>query len=327
MLQAGDALYQAYIAGVSAQVQLLTRFWFCFGFFFSLCFASRSAIRKAHTDFRVQLVEGLQVSALNAAPPDPSCQKLGRLLQPDRNTVLSDHLKTSCRQLAVRGAGSTPGTQHIQAWPLAMKSFAITCYGSRYFSRQQKKSIGRTGMQKTARPSLGCLSCRYELPALRTAYQLWTTTVDSNIDLVFQHCTYETWLQHRKKHLLLLRIITLSPAHRGMQTRLNSLPRQQNCNKYNAANSLHASTTKKGRVCIFTMHSAEKRTYLERPTAHDRVPGSCPSGEPLAPSWHKRIMASQLVWRGGRASNFVMQSHCLPWKMFHIFLAEISILW
>lgn len=129
------------------------------------------------------------------------------------------------------------------------------------FFQATEKLHWENGHAKTARPSLGSLHCRYELPALRPADTHWTTTVDSSSNLIFQHGTYEIWLQCRKTHLLLLHIISLSLVHWGMQTLLNSLPRQQNHNKHN---SLHARKRKKSKAWNFTVHSLEKKTVFRK---------------------------------------------------------------
>lgn len=143
----------------------------------------------------------------------------------------------------------------------------------------------------------------------------WTTRVDSNIsfsilDLIFHHGTYEIWLQCRKKkHLLLLHIITLSLVHWGMQTFLNSLPRQQNCNKNNTANSLQARNRKKSKAwnsqCI----------PWKRNTAFRETNSPCPGGQQrsvrrAAVSSSSSLLAENdtawdllLVRLGGKASD------------------------
>lgn len=138
-------------------------------------------------------------------------------------TISSSEVCNSCSNIA------TPFYQIIWRWALcnlghtqALKAWAIHnhSHGSRYFSRQKINSTEKMVMLKLP----GCpwaLSTvlRSSLPWEQHIHN-WATRVDSNTDLIFQHGTYGTWFQCRKKkkHLLLLHIISLSLVHWGMQT-------------------------------------------------------------------------------------------------------------
>lgn len=119
-----------------------------------------------------------------------------------------------------------------------------------------------------------------------------------------------------KNHLLLLQIISLSLDHWGMQTLLNSLPRQQNCNKYSTANSLHARNRKKSKAWNSQCISWKRKTPFRETNS------PCPSGQqlslsgellsdPLSPSWQKMTLLRASCLSGREAKLQILNSATL----------------
>lgn len=204
----------------------------------------------------------------------PVVHKCKRQLQDDFFSSPEDELSTAWSER------SREHTQGVLAHPRS--------YGSRYFSRQQKNSIGRMVMRKLPghplAPSTVGMSClpwdqhiHTELPQWIQAAISFSSMVPMKYDCSAEkhiYCCYISlvyhWSTEACKHFWIL------------------------CQDNKITINLTACMLEKGKRAkleILQCIPWKKRPYLERPIAHVLMAGSCLSREllsaPLPPSWQK----------------------------------------
>lgn len=166
--------------------------------------------------------------------------------------------------------------------------------------------------------------CPWALSTVLMSCLLWeqhihhrTARVDSNIDLIFQHSTYETWLQCRKKKNIYCCYISLVYHWSTEAGKHFWILCQDNKIAINITlpTACMLETGKRAKLEIHNAFLGKEILHLERPTAHVLVASSSQSGEllsaPLPPSWQKMTLLRASCLSGRQAKLQILNSATL----------------